>query len=656
MINDNREVFWPNPDVVGVQSRLYSPGYVSPARWVLFEPKSRKAFSALGKDVVPDAISVLATASAGASQAELLDQHEHVTSEHIDGLADKGLLTTQRVDSSSRRSFISSFHTANVDYPFFDYGSPSVAEQESALLDHYAALWSAPPPVMDRQGPRRALPPVDNAHAGKSERGLTLPTLAWLLKITLAPIGEIRTRHATCVRRTTPSGGARHPSELVVVLNRQLGEVPAGTYTYDIASHALVGEPTEVHRVYASAVARLDFGILVRSRVDRAMWRYRDLRALRPVLIDAGHVVELVTLLLRQLGISTDVVSPPVTAANEAWLDEPEVALIRPAEPIGVSDPARRSRGLQTVTRDQEYFTNPALVLRFGDTMHASVLWPTRLDVELDLTDFLVLNHCLPSWRGDRDSSVCGIQRAVPGCTVPAIDRLRGTGALLPSREAEALYNGARRWVRHEWYMALLAYLEAISSGLHKPAASRLNADHSYICSIESAFRRRTSRAFTSKAISDTTVTELLGRVFPTGFQLTMDVRLAAWNVHGLRAGLYSWRSGSLDFLGDAPSRISVTVNTAGQTAVASGAVSIWVSAVTETARPQSYVMDLIDLGRTGQRICLAATDLGLGVFLTPAVHDRGTCSLLHLKDAEHRLTYVFGLGEAAQSGSASTR
>ncbi len=51
--------------------------------------------------------------------------------------------------------------------------------------------------------------------------------------------------------------------------------------------------------------------------------------------------------------------------------------------------------------------------------------------------------------------------------------------------------------------------------------------------------------------------------------------------------------------------------------------------------------MDLIDLG---QRICLAGAELGIGVFRTPAVHDRGACLLLGLADAERRLTYVFGL------------
>lgn len=179
------DFLWANPDVAGIQSRLYSPGYVSPARWVLFEPQSRRAYSALGKDIVPDAISVLAAAAGGTSRAALTARHEHVTSTHLGRLTQAGLLTTERAHQTGpRRTFVSSFHIANVNYPFFDYGSPSVAEEESKLLDHYATLWPAPPPILERDGYRHALPSVDGMQRDDTgERGLSLLTLAWILKI-----------------------------------------------------------------------------------------------------------------------------------------------------------------------------------------------------------------------------------------------------------------------------------------------------------------------------------------------------------------------------------------------------------------------------------------------------------------------------------------
>jgi hypothetical protein len=249
-----------------------------------------------------------------------------------------------------------------------------------------------------------------------------LSSLGWLLKTVLAPVGEIRTRYVTCIRRTVPSGGARHPSELLIVLRRPLGAVPAGAYSYDVAAHALVAEPAEVQQAYAAGVPDGGFGIVVRSRVERAMWRYRDLRALRPVLIDAGHVVEMVTFLLARLGVAAEVVSAAGAAPGEHWLDEPEVALIRPV--------ATGTTGVQGSTRPPTtapaaaqgaVLTNPALVLRFGPQLAADVLWPASRNVPIDLTDFLMLNHCLPSTRGDRDISVQGVVEAVPGATEASV-------------------------------------------------------------------------------------------------------------------------------------------------------------------------------------------------------------------------------------------
>lgn len=645
-----QDLLWPNPEVVGVQSRLYSPGYVGPARWILFEPRARRSFSALGKDVVPDAISVLAAASGGASRAYLVESHAHLTSADIDRLIEAKLLTaTPMDDAGSCPSFVSSFHIANIDYPFFDYGSPSIVAHESQLLDHYARLWPPPPAVLPRKGERYALPTVDvDPGCEPPEIGLTLRSLAWVLRTALGPIGEIRTRHVTCVRRTTPSGGARHPTELAVVLRRPLGEVPVGTYTYDIVSHSLVGEEADIHREYAQALAGHDFGFMVRTRVERPMWRYRDLRALRPVLIDAGHVAELVTFLLGRLKVSTEAVSAPVACLRSSWLDEPEVVLIRPqlaseANPHG--QVATQAQRIPAPDDGEAYFTNPALVLRFDGGLHAIALWPSTQDLQIDSVDFLGLNHCLPSARGDRNSSVAGIIDAVPGASAATIERLREGDALLPRRDAKVLYGGSRLWIRHDWYMALLAYLEALSYGIRKPVTSRIGPDYGYVVDPGAVFRRRTTRVFSSASLSASITGELLRRVFLTGWHPDIDVSLAAWNVHGLSCGLYRWREGDLYRVGQAPTRDAVAANSAGQTSVSSGALTIWVSTITDVEQPARYLMDLVDSGRLGQRLCLAATDMGVAIFLTPAVHDRGTCSLLGIGDADRRLTYVFGLG-----------
>lgn len=641
------ENLWPNPEVLGVQSRLYSPGYVVPARWALFEPRARRAFSALGKDVAPDAVAVLADAAGGVPRAQLLQRHGHLTPRNVDSLVDSRLLTT-RPDpagiAARAPSVLGTFHTANVDYPFFDYGSPSVTEDESALLDHYAKLWPAPPAILVRPGRRYALPPANREQ--DRELALSPLSLGWLLRTVLAPVGEIWTRYVTCIRRTVPSGGARHPTELLMVLRRPLGEVPAGAYSYDVAEHALVAEPAGVQQAYAPGVPDGGFGIVVRSRVERAMWRYRDLRALRPVLIDAGHVVEMVTFLLARLGITAEVVSAAGAAPGENWLDEPEVALIRPVA-AGMTGVEGWMRPLATAgaTTPGAVLTNPALALRFGPRLAADVLWPEPRNVPLDLADFLVLNHCLPSTRGDRDTSIRGVLKAVPGATQASIQRLRDASALLAVRDAQPLYGGSRLWVRHEWYLALLAYLEARSHGRAAPVASLVPQDGTYLRDLEAIHRRRTTRVFDDATLAASSVEALLRRVFPDGLPVGVAVSLAIWQVSGLVTGLYRWQGGRLTRADDAPERAATS---AGQTAASTGALALWISSRTDPGQPARYLMDLVDLGRLGQRICLTAAELGIGVFLTPAVHDRGACSLLGLADAERRLTYVFGLGVRA--------
>lgn len=643
------ESLWSNPEVAGVQSRLYSPGYVGPARWVLFEPRARRAFSALGKDVIPDVVAVLADAAGGVTRAQLLQRHKHVTPGNLDSLVDSHLLTTwpaavtESASTVGRSpSFLATFHAANLDYPFFDYGSPSVIEDESQLLDHYAKLWPAPPAILSRPGRRYALLPVSR----EQDRELTLSSLGWLLGTVLSPVGEIRTRHVTCIRRTVPSGGARHPTELVVMLRRPLGQVPAGAYSYDVATHELVAESADVQEAYVAGVPDGGFGIVVRSRVERAMWRYRDLRALRPVLIDAGHVVEMVTFLLARLGIAAEVVSATGAALGENWLDEPEVVLIRSvaAGAMGVVGSARPP-AVPSASAHGAVLTNPALVLRFGPRLAADVLWPMPRNIPIDLTDFLVLNHCLPSARGDRDTSVQGVIEAAPGATKKSIQRLRDAGALLAVGDAQPLYAGSRLWARHEWYLALLAYLEVHSHGLIAPVASLVPQDGAYLGDLAAIRHRRTTRVFDDAALVAESVETLLRGVFRDRLHAGVEVSLAIWRVSGLVTGLYRWQNGRLKRIGDAPERAAVARTSAGQTAASTGALALWISSLTNPGQPARYVMDLVDLGRLGQRICLAGAELGIGVFLTPAVHDSETCSLLGLADAERRLTYVFGLG-----------
>jgi hypothetical protein len=424
-----------------------------------------------------------------------------------------------------------------------------------------------------------------------------------------------------------------------------VGDIPAGAYSYDIESRTLVPEPAPVTAAYTATLGGQNAGFIVRLRVDRAMWRYRDLRALRPVIIDAGHIAELVAFLLERIGIGTEVVSAPTVWEGFGWLIEPEVALVCSAQATAAGLAGKEPSQVRAPRRGEGYLTNPALVLRFGARMSATVAWPAAADVSLDLTDFLILNHCLPSTRGDRLTTVGGIAETVPGSTPERIERLRTAGALLPYDDAAAIYDGGRLWVRHEWYLALIAYVEALADGMCRPVASRVPPDGGYITDLAALYRRRTSRVFTSDPLTRAQLDGVLERVFSDGDAPGSECMLAVWSVDGLEPGLYRWQGGEFERVGEAPERNIVAANTAGQPAASMGSAALWLSTITEPERPARYLMDLVDLGRLGQRICIAGVELGVATFLTPAVYDSGTCTMLGLDKVERRLTYFFGLG-----------
>ncbi|MGH3510690.1 MAG: SagB/ThcOx family dehydrogenase [Candidatus Dormibacteria bacterium] len=114
------------------------------------------------------------------------------------------------------------------------------------------------------------------------------------------------------LRKPIPSGGARHPTE-VFALIRHHG-VPSGLYHYDVRHNALglLSEYPELHRVgrIAGGLFELITGhdgcesvvLFLVSMVERAMFRYRDSRSFRAIVVDAGHAVGQLAELANYLG------------------------------------------------------------------------------------------------------------------------------------------------------------------------------------------------------------------------------------------------------------------------------------------------------------------------------------------------------------------
>jgi SagB-type dehydrogenase family enzyme len=113
--------------------------------------------------------------------------------------------------------------------------------------------------------------------------------------------------------KSIPSGGGRHPTEIFLAAFDVDG-IPAGVYHYDVESHRL-DRVSDGQQREAFADATLDLfakyetppaaALVFTSLVERSMWRYRDPRSFRAILVDVGHAVMAYRRVGRMLGFRT---------------------------------------------------------------------------------------------------------------------------------------------------------------------------------------------------------------------------------------------------------------------------------------------------------------------------------------------------------------
>ena len=110
--------------------------------------------------------------------------------------------------------------------------------------------------------------------------------------------------------KTSPSGGALHPSE-AYVLARNVSDVPAGVYHYDAVGHRLQeirrgANANEIQKLLAGQWWFRDAGFVVflAAVFRRTQWKYDYARAYRAVLAEAGHLCQTFCLTATWLGLA----------------------------------------------------------------------------------------------------------------------------------------------------------------------------------------------------------------------------------------------------------------------------------------------------------------------------------------------------------------
>ena len=162
-----------------------------------------------------------------------------------------------------------------------------------------------------------------------STQPLPLPALARALQCVFGAQGTRQlATDSFAVKKFSPSGGALHPIEAYLIVQRVEGLAP-GRYHYHVGEHALepMGEltPTAARRLAMLAVAGQEWfadapvQIVLAARFRRNYWKYRNhAKAYRVLHLDAGHLSQNLFLIAAELGLGAFITA----AINEIDLEQ----------------------------------------------------------------------------------------------------------------------------------------------------------------------------------------------------------------------------------------------------------------------------------------------------------------------------------------------
>jgi SagB-type dehydrogenase family enzyme len=208
-----------------------------------------------------------------------------------------------------------SWHPVASDFHFATKDTPWASTDASEALDleqlRQSVTRPAPPPFKHARGAGIPLPVSRRSGEfaevlldrrtwrGFGRAPISRTQLGTLLSLTFGARMEGRTRtNARVVFKTSPSAGARHPTEAYVLAVNVRG-LPKGLYYFSPetrclhiikrgASANLVVEYLSDQWWYRDAAAL----VLMTSVLPRVRWRYPHPRAYRSVLLDAGHLCQ----------------------------------------------------------------------------------------------------------------------------------------------------------------------------------------------------------------------------------------------------------------------------------------------------------------------------------------------------------------------------
>lgn len=224
------------------------------------------------------------------------------------------------------------YHLSTLDYPFVDYEHGG-RDLDTARMQEYVRRepdtnrYKQYPEALERvylPAPTAELIPASLAHGLRNGEGgdLNRERMLRLLSMACAETGRIssgRWMRAPMIRRTSPSGGARHPTETYLLVLDVQG-LTAGWYHVAVGAHCLErlsgGLPTdeELREAFPLGYERVPIEpsaiVVLTSIFARNMYRYREPRTFRTLHMDVGHLASTLAMAAAALDVRVHIVYP----------------------------------------------------------------------------------------------------------------------------------------------------------------------------------------------------------------------------------------------------------------------------------------------------------------------------------------------------------
>lgn len=246
--------------------------------------------------------------------------------ENSDPLAEWGKLIFQK---AHKYNWVESmdYHLVSYDYPFLDYTSDA-RKIDRARMTEYSSIskdnnrykvYSNPIKRIPAPKPSKSLCPssLEEALYRKIKKeNLTKESLLKIMSMTFGTIGYYTPPWENAervLRKTSPSGGARHPSEgYILVLD--VPDVTPGYYHFSVKNSELelLSENVVTSDIkkalfgpYERAPFKVQAIVIITSIFERNMYRYREPRTFRSIHMDVGHLCATLEYVAAGLGINS---------------------------------------------------------------------------------------------------------------------------------------------------------------------------------------------------------------------------------------------------------------------------------------------------------------------------------------------------------------